>query len=148
MEYLLSAGVHFGCREQANYRIKDRDGARIFPVYLNIQKPLNLTGSDFGWEHPPTTAYTLKQERILTADETNFTGLTEQDTLQTAWKIVLNETEIREQNAKLNTILADKSFDGIFYSNANEPPDGRKRDAYMIFDSSQIFSAVTGQRLG
>ena len=76
------------------------------------------------------------QKGILTADEANFTGLTEQDTLQTAWRIKLNETEMREQNAKLNAILADKDFDGILYSNKNEPPGGRS-DAYMIFQSDR-----------
>ena len=52
MEYLLSVGLHFGCREQANWRIKDRDGARIFPVYLNIRELLNLAGDDLGWQTP------------------------------------------------------------------------------------------------
>jgi len=60
MEYLLSVALHFGCREQANDRIAGLENGRIFPVYLNIQKLLNMTGSDLGWEHPPTTAYALK----------------------------------------------------------------------------------------
>ena len=55
---------------------------------------------------------------------------------------------MREQNRQLVAMMAAKGYDGIRYSNMHEPDDGIKRDAYIIFDPKNIFSALTGQCLG
>jgi hypothetical protein len=148
IDYLLSAGLHFGCCEQANYRIFGLKNARIFPVYLNIRELLDFSGSDLGWERPATTAYALVQCGILTIDQAKVAGLKETDTLQTSWLIDVSEPEAREQNGKLATMIASKGYDGIRYSNMNEPKDGTKRDAYVVFNTKNIFSAFTGRCLG
>jgi hypothetical protein len=85
---------------------------------------------------------------ILTVDQAKVTGLKETDTLQTSWLIDVSEAEAREQNGKLATMIAAKGYDGIRYSNLNEPKDGRKRDAYVVFNTKDIFSAFTGRCLG
>lgn len=147
-EYLLSTGLHFGCPEQANFRVLGLEGARIFPVYLKISEWLDMSGSDLGWEKPATTAYALVQQGIVTLDEVKFTGLKETDTLPTSCRIEVNDEQNREQNRTLTKLIASKGYDGIRYSNMNEPKDGKKRDAYAVFDPTNIFSAVTGRCLG
>jgi hypothetical protein len=163
-EYLLSVGTHFGCLEQANYRIGfydiqyfgaktqytcDMQGCRIIPAYLIIKKLIDLRGHDFGWERPAATAYLLTQSGLISAEEASAcTGLKETDTLPTAWWIETTPDQMKNQYAALTDILSAKGFDGILYANTNEPRDKKQRDAYLVFRPQQIYSALTGQCVG
>jgi hypothetical protein len=67
---LRSVGFHFGDPDQANHFARtDSPGARILPVYLRSKRPLDVTGSDFGWLKPKATALCLFLFRVISQNE-------------------------------------------------------------------------------
>lgn len=163
LDYMISAGCHFGCPEQANYCATDHKTgavlaeARIFPVYLKITNLVELTG-DPGWQWPNQTLLVLVQSRIFTADELAAAGM---PTCQSPFEAHKLDCEMvdgksgaeviaqcRAFNRKIEQLLREKQIDGFAYDNLNEPRDGKRRRAYLVLNPSQIFSAITGKCLG
>jgi hypothetical protein len=66
------------------------------------------------------------------------------DNLSLADHAELEPLAIREErNRQIIASLQAKEFDGVLYTNKQEPGDGVGRDAYLVFHAKQIFSAIT-----
>lgn len=140
--YLQSLGFHFGDPVQANHFAEQRRGSRIIPVFLLIRHLINIRPSDAGWLRPKQTAICLQINNYLTfAEAAKIVG---SNHLSLADHHELEEPAIRqERNRQIIAALEAKGFDGIVYTNKQEPGDGVGRSAYLVFHATQIFSAIT-----
>ncbi len=102
-----------------------------------------MTGSsDFGWLRPKQTAILLINGGFLSYQEAS--QITNSGNLSLVEHGELEPHEIRwNRNREIIIALERKGFDGILYTNRQEPGDGVDRDAYLVFRSNQIFSAIT-----
>lgn len=144
--HLQSLGFHFGDMIQANHFAGDQAGACIFPVYLCINNLIDIRPSDLGWLQPQATAITLLCSGFLSFKEA--VDVVGSENLSLAEYRNVEEQHIRQiRNAKIITYLRNRGFDGILYGNIQEPGDGIRRDAYLVFSAEQIYSAITKQCL-
>lgn len=145
-DYLQSLGFHFGDPAQANHFAGNGAGACIFPVYLLIRNLIDIRPSDSGWLQPQATAITLSVSGLLShAEAVDIVG---SDNLSLAeYRQIEPQTIRQERNRRIIAALQAKGFDGIVYSNRQEPGDGVPRDAYLVFHANQIVSAITLVRL-
>ena len=140
--YLQSLGFHFGDKSQANYFAGTTVGARVIPVYLVIRNLIDIRPSDAGWLRPKQTAICLCGADFLTFPEAS--AIVGSNNLSLADHRELEPQVVRqERNRKIIVALEAKGFDGILYTNKQEPGDGIGRDAYLVFHSHQIYSAIT-----
>ena len=156
MAYLVSAGCHFGCPEQANFVAKRYTAARIFPVHLKFRKLIRIR-NDLGWLWPNKTIHGLFASGIFDADDTAALGWRQHITAPLAhaadlqllkmWPDLLAE-KCKAFNRETESRLRMRGIDGIEYPNVNEPDDGRKRTAYLVLYPEQIYSAISGECLG
>jgi hypothetical protein len=141
-EYLQSLGFHFGDGVQANHFAGGSPGACIFPVYLLIRNLIDIRPSDSGWLRPKQTAISLQVGGYLKFAEA--VALTSSKNLSLADHRELEPQASRQKrNGQIIAALEAKGFDGILYTNRQEPRDGIGRDAYLVFRANQIFSAIT-----
>jgi hypothetical protein len=91
---------------------------------------------------PQATAITLHLGGLLSrAQAVEIVG---SDNLSLAEYRNIEARAIRQQrNCWIIAALQAKGYDGILYSNRQEPRDGITRDAYLVFHANQIFSAIT-----
>jgi ADP-ribosyltransferase-like protein len=144
--YLHSLGFHFGDPDQANHFAGQGTFARVIPVYLMIRRLIDLKASDAGWLNPKQTAIGLYIDDFLTPTEA--ISIIGSENLSLAAHRELESPEVREErNKQIIVALETKGFDGILYTNNQEPGDGLGRKAYLVFHASQIFSAITRECL-
>lgn len=125
------AGAHFGTTEAANDRIKHLidermvyDGARVYPVYLRIENPLEI--ADLG---------TFSPNRVLGAImETGKLPFREARELRTRVKEAYDQSYAFKL---IHQFMKKHGFDGIKYKNTVEAPGST---SYIAFDPEQIKS--------
>ncbi len=158
MEYMVSAGGHFGCMEQAGHIAERYPHPRILRVHLKFTK-LVAVHFDLGWQWPNQTIHGLFAFGIFDQTDIAVVGWNQQITLPLAHAADIEMIKgcktsdelvrkCRGPNRQIEALLRSKGIDGIFYPNGNEPKDGKKRDAYLVLNPSQIYSADTGEPLG
>lgn len=138
-EYLQSIGFHFGCITQAKFFAGDGADGRIISAYLSAHNLADIRPSDFGWLQPQVTVVCLHFANLI--NEAEATELLDGGDLSLAsYRHHIESLEKRQLlNRRLMALLETKGYDGIIYSNKQEPPDGVLRDAYLVFHANQIF---------
>jgi hypothetical protein len=134
---LTSLGLHFGCREQADWRVRHFREKRIIHSYLRTAQVLDIRGQgDPGWENAAMTWVHLHLSTLgrgpkgISAADLAHVGL------ETDMMAATRSRASKEENARLNnalrTLLRQKGYGVVLYSNHNEPRDGIARDAYCV----------------
>ena len=142
-------GFHFGCREQGMYFATrhgardDRKQGRIIRVKLRMNRVANVGNNDAGWEVPFGVIATLYHAGFLTTLEAErLNGGEKLRFSESPWnKLGGNSAEKETRLAKLMEIvelMEAKGYSGITYFNAQEPPDGVRRRAWLVFRADQI----------
>lgn len=171
-------GAHFGTAEQANYRADFvenkrpwyKDGAsgpgRIFPVYLDIKNPIELSDRDawtffnYGlpsdlvkkgvltkkevdaqkrWFESELKSLILKHKREEVAMRPEYWKKFKTDQDEAQYRAAKKELEARLDNWLQEKIIA-KGYDGIAYKNNL---DGGGGYSYIAFRPDQIISALS-----
>jgi len=131
---------------QANHFAGTAPGARVIPVYLLIRNLIDIRPSDSGWLRPKQTAICLRVGGFL--DHAEACAIVGSANLSLADHAELEPHATRqERNRQIIAALDAKGFDGILYTNKQEPGDSIGRDAYLVFYAHQIYSAITGECL-
>jgi hypothetical protein len=128
--HLSDMGIHFGTTSSANQRLEDggnKEGSRIIPVYLRIEKPLRT--KDAWWTcDSMETIYETLSPHLKPADRKQLYADMYDDNMSTQ--------EVFDQF----TIALEKvGYDGIVYSNKGEDVGS---DSYMIWEPTQAKSAI------
>lgn len=121
-------GFHFGNREQAAQRQKDKgtSGGRTIRAYLNIRNPIRIPVDIMSWK-AQGTATKLWSMDILTEEElVEITALAEQGQNYDSPASVL-----------LREMLDSKGYDGIAYANGFEG----QGTSYIAFYPEQVITA-------
>ncbi len=155
-------GIHFGCEEQANHFAKGGTNGRVFPVFIRSHNSIDIGGMDFGWRYPHGTIRSLEnvlygQGHLLSAEDVTALGCTPNMSVPQAFEedVMLAEREgatlletCKVINRKIEKLLRTKEIDCIYYTNWQEPNDGKGRKAYLVLFPWQIVSAIDREILG
>jgi ADP-Ribosyltransferase in polyvalent proteins len=145
--YLQSLGFHIGDPAQADHFAGPKPGGRVFPVYVVIRNPLDLGESDSGWQRPQATAVSLVCAGVLSFSEgVRIVG--SDDFSLASYRHIEPQAQRQERNKQIIHALERKGYDGVLYTNTQEPRDGIARRAYLVFHANQIYSAITLECLG
>jgi hypothetical protein len=137
-EHLQSLGFHFGCLNQAKHFAGTSSYGRIISAHLLVLSPADIRPSDCGWLQAQRTICCLFFKNLITYNEA--TELLDGGKISYAYYRVIESKEQRQAlNRKTVALLESKGYDGIIYSNKQEPPDGIERDAYLVFHARQIY---------
>ena len=141
-KYLQSLGFHFGCITQAKYFASRAPKGRIIAAYILARKLADVRPSDCAWLQTQGAVICLQDCGFLSSKEADEL-LDGGERSLAAHRGIESQEERRALNAKIITFLKAKGYDGIVCSNRQEPPDGIRRDAYLIFRAEQIFPVAS-----
>lgn len=163
LEQMVDVGIHFGCDVQASH-FAAKPGGRVFPAFIRSVNYVDVGNRDFGWKWPHQTVRSLENvihqgQFLFSAADTRAVGLPpglsmgqaydrDCDFINSAHDHATLMQKCRAVNRKIETRLRAKEIDCIIYTNRNEPDDGIGRDAYLVFDPSNIVSAIDKEILG
>ena len=137
-EYLESLGFHFGCMTQAKHFAGDGAEGRIIRARLLARNPADIRPDDCGWLQSQATVCGLFFIGLI--DHAETTELLDGGEISlSCYRDIESQALRQSRNARIVSLLESKGYDGIVYSNKQEPGDGVRRDAYLVFRAEQIF---------
>lgn len=137
-DHLQSLGFHFGCLTQATHFASKSHGGRIIAAHLLSRSPADVRGSDCGWLVAQATVCCLFFNNVITDQEA--TELLDGGRISYAsYRIIESKEKRQALNRRTVSLLQSKGYDGIIYSNKQEPNDQVDRDAYLVFHAKQIY---------
>ena len=119
-------GFHFGTKGAARGRAGYGKNVNLKEVYLNITNPIVFDEDLGSWDADYRLTEELYNRGIITQEEAESVLLTDS-------KQYRRTTE--QANKKLASLLLDKGYDGIEYTNTHETQ--KPTTSYIVFDSSQ-----------
>ena len=136
-------GFHFGTATQAEKILNRKNFVEgtdnIMPVYLSAKNLVRLP--DIGFDSPRATVQEfVNAGAISKADAKEINNEMSISFIDTGEKDAMQQT-LREE-------LLKRGIDGVIYENSGEADrdsTGRLRDSYIVFDPSQIKSAIGNQ---
>ena len=134
-EYLESLGFHFGCLEQAKHFAVP--GGRVISAHLQAWSLVDVQPNDCGWQQPQRTVIGLEDLGFISKPEADEL-LNGGDRSLASYRFLESREKRNVFNRKLVSLLESKGYDGIVYSNKQEPADGIPRIAYAVFHDYQI----------
>lgn len=138
-------GFHFGTAQQAANRAMTQGNDRTIPVYLSIQRPIELP--DLGdWEFWRFTEDGLHSAYYEIGDGRLGRAFGEAEIDLIAEKLAnFNDDQIAWE--WMRKVFEGKGFDGIKYQNVGETEDHEAGDfSYIAFRSHQIKLAIGRER--
>lgn len=136
-------GIHFGTIEHAECRLNSSDtyeNARIIPVFLNIQNPLEVEdvfGTPYVFFRKMCNDDCYEGYGILSDKEEEYIWLKYGDDFEkTDYWHTLNDTEFYKD---MMNFISSKGYDGFKYLNDVEKNDsGNYEYSWVVFNPEQI----------